>query len=155
RSHERAHPMGPRLRRHPPREHHGPAERVAHFDDAAASVRADLARCRKHAPPAPHTGAEDLHASAGVSPDRRMVAGRIVGANRQIDASGESMNNGEASKQLGILMYHSLDTSGSALSVAPDVFSDQMDSIARAGFRGVSLSQALSARAPDGSWPAR
>jgi hypothetical protein len=38
---------------------------------------------------------------------------------------------------LAILTYHSLDTSGSVVSVAPKAFEAQMDTLAAAGVRGV------------------
>jgi peptidoglycan/xylan/chitin deacetylase (PgdA/CDA1 family) len=56
---------------------------------------------------------------------------------------------------LPILMYHSIDPSGSVVSVAPDLFEKQMDCLADTGFRGISLSEAVSYRQSTGQWPAR
>ncbi|MGE0126733.1 MAG: polysaccharide deacetylase family protein [Blastocatellales bacterium] len=56
---------------------------------------------------------------------------------------------------LAVLTYHSLDTSGSVVSVAPQAFADQMSALAEAGFRGVSLREALSHREARGAWPER
>lgn len=56
---------------------------------------------------------------------------------------------------LAILTYHSLDTSGSVVSVTPQAFADQMSAIADAGFRGVSLREAIDHRAARGQWPER
>jgi peptidoglycan/xylan/chitin deacetylase (PgdA/CDA1 family) len=54
---------------------------------------------------------------------------------------------------LPILTYHSIDPSGSVLSVAPAAFAEQMACIAGLGFRGISLRAALDARALQGRWP--
>jgi peptidoglycan/xylan/chitin deacetylase (PgdA/CDA1 family) len=56
---------------------------------------------------------------------------------------------------LAVLTYHSLDTSGSVVSVAPQTFADQMAVLAETGFRGVSLREALSHREAHGAWPER
>lgn len=56
---------------------------------------------------------------------------------------------------LAILTYHSLDTSGSVVSVAPQAFADQMSTLAEAGFCGVSLREALSHREAHAAWPER
>ncbi len=56
---------------------------------------------------------------------------------------------------LAILAYHSLDTSGSVVSVAPHVFARQMACAAELGFRGVSMRDAVAQRAADGTWPER
>lgn len=69
--------------------------------------------------------------------------------------------NGRASQRLGergataiaILMYHSLDTSGSVVSVAPSEFADQMTCVADMGFRGISLREAVAHRDASGRWP--
>lgn len=52
-------------------------------------------------------------------------------------------------------MYHSLDTSGSVLSVAPEEFADQMTILADEGIQAMSLQQAVSHRALNGTWPAK
>jgi len=52
-------------------------------------------------------------------------------------------------------MYHSLDTSGSVVSVAPKMFADQMSCISDMGFRGISLSDAVSHLEANGSWPSK
>jgi peptidoglycan/xylan/chitin deacetylase (PgdA/CDA1 family) len=49
-------------------------------------------------------------------------------------------------------MYHSLDDTGSCVSIAPDVFASQMRGLAEAGWRGVSLGRALAER-KDSRWP--
>jgi peptidoglycan/xylan/chitin deacetylase (PgdA/CDA1 family) len=54
---------------------------------------------------------------------------------------------------LSILTYHSLDTSGSVVSVTPQDFSHQMKCVADAGFQGVSLAEAVSYREMNGCWP--
>lgn len=56
---------------------------------------------------------------------------------------------------LTILTYHSIDDSGSVVSVAPQVFADQMKALSDAGFVGVSLRQALTHRKVNGSWAQR
>jgi peptidoglycan/xylan/chitin deacetylase (PgdA/CDA1 family) len=57
-------------------------------------------------------------------------------------------------KSIAILTYHSLDTSGSVVSVAPQAFADQMGCLARMGYKGISLGEALDFRDLHGSWPA-
>ena len=52
-----------------------------------------------------------------------------------------------------ILMYHSLDTSGSVVSVPPADFAAQMACLADMGFRGVSLREAVAHREARGRWP--
>ena len=54
---------------------------------------------------------------------------------------------------IAILAYHSIDVSGSVISVTPEAFADHMACVARRGFRGISLQAALTQRATDGSWP--
>ncbi|MGH9901722.1 MAG: polysaccharide deacetylase family protein, partial [Pyrinomonadaceae bacterium] len=54
-----------------------------------------------------------------------------------------------------ILTYHSLDTSGSVISLAPEVFAGQMACLADGGWRGVSLGEAVEHRDAEGSWPER
>ena len=56
-------------------------------------------------------------------------------------------------RELAILAYHSLDTSGSVVSVSPDLFALQMAAIAELGFRGVALREAVSDHGTTGSWP--
>jgi peptidoglycan/xylan/chitin deacetylase (PgdA/CDA1 family) len=56
---------------------------------------------------------------------------------------------------LAILTYHSLDTSGSILSVAPQRFAEQMAHLARLGFQGMSLRAAVAYRHTHGTWPER
>jgi peptidoglycan/xylan/chitin deacetylase (PgdA/CDA1 family) len=56
---------------------------------------------------------------------------------------------------LPILMYHSLDASGSVVSVAPQIFREHMECIEDNGFRGISLSAAVDYREQHHSWPAR
>lgn len=54
-----------------------------------------------------------------------------------------------------ILTYHSIDSSGSVVSVSPEDFEDQVACIAELGFRCVSLQQALTDHKGNGSWPAQ
>jgi peptidoglycan/xylan/chitin deacetylase (PgdA/CDA1 family) len=54
-----------------------------------------------------------------------------------------------------ILMYHSLDDSGSVVSVTPAAFAEQMTILAEAGLTGMSLKQALDHRQAHGEWPER
>jgi peptidoglycan/xylan/chitin deacetylase (PgdA/CDA1 family) len=56
---------------------------------------------------------------------------------------------------LAILTYHSLDTSGSVLSVAPRQFAEQMAHLARLGFQGMALREAVAYRHAHGTWPER
>lgn len=55
---------------------------------------------------------------------------------------------------LAILTYHSLDASGSVVSVSPRAFADQMSCLSDLGFRGVSLREAVDYRTANGGWPA-
>ena len=57
--------------------------------------------------------------------------------------------------KLSILTYHSIDGSGSVISVTPEAFKAQMAVLADAGFRGVSLREALSYREGHNAWPER
>lgn len=50
-------------------------------------------------------------------------------------------------------MYHSLDLSGSVVSVRPQLFAEQMKALATAGHRGMSLREAVAFRAQRGHWP--
>lgn len=54
---------------------------------------------------------------------------------------------------LAVLTYHSLDTSGSVVSVAPEAFAAQISALAESGFRGVSLREALIHREMRNTWP--
>ena len=56
-------------------------------------------------------------------------------------------------RAVSILTYHSLDDSGSVLSVSPAAFAKQMKSLASAGLRGVSLRESLEQRSSTGQWP--
>jgi peptidoglycan/xylan/chitin deacetylase (PgdA/CDA1 family) len=56
--------------------------------------------------------------------------------------------------RLPILMYHSLDDSGSGVSVAPALFAAQMSRLAQLGVHGITLREAVSHRAAHGRWPA-
>ncbi len=56
---------------------------------------------------------------------------------------------------IAILMYHSLDASGSVVSVPPRVFGEQMATLASAGVECVSLREAIEKRESGGEWPAR
>lgn len=54
---------------------------------------------------------------------------------------------------LSILTYHSLDDSGSVVSVSPQGFTRQMAVIAAENYRGITLSEAISHRRLSGEWP--
>jgi len=56
---------------------------------------------------------------------------------------------------LAILTYHSIDDSGSVVSIAPRLFAEQMQALAAAGFRGISMKEALAHRKAKGRWPER
>jgi peptidoglycan/xylan/chitin deacetylase (PgdA/CDA1 family) len=56
-------------------------------------------------------------------------------------------------RSIAIMTYHSLDESGSVVSVAPQVFEAQMATLAEAGFRALSLRRALDHRDKTGCWP--
>jgi peptidoglycan/xylan/chitin deacetylase (PgdA/CDA1 family) len=56
---------------------------------------------------------------------------------------------------LAVLTYHSLDTSGSVVSVSPESFAAQISALAESGFRGVSLRDALIHRESHKAWPER
>ena len=56
---------------------------------------------------------------------------------------------------LPILTYHSLDQSGSVISVSPERFRQQMSVLKRLGFRGISLAEAVRHRDDQGTWPER
>lgn len=52
-----------------------------------------------------------------------------------------------------ILMYHSLDSSGSVLSVSRRDFANQLACLSAKGFRGISLNEAVTHREREGVWP--
>ena len=54
---------------------------------------------------------------------------------------------------LAILTYHSIDDSGSVVSIAPKTFAEQMRALAESGFRGISLREALTYRDAHKQWP--
>lgn len=56
---------------------------------------------------------------------------------------------------LAILTYHSIDDSGSVVSVSQRKFTEQMATLAEWGFRGISLAEAVHYREANGSWPQR
>jgi peptidoglycan/xylan/chitin deacetylase (PgdA/CDA1 family) len=58
-------------------------------------------------------------------------------------------------RSIAILTYHSLDESGSVVSLSPQAFADQMGALAGLGFRGVSLGEAVAQREARGTWPER
>ncbi len=60
-----------------------------------------------------------------------------------------------APDRLTILTYHSLDDTGSVVSISPSLFAQQMESLAEIGYRGISLGQALGDRRATGRWPER
>jgi peptidoglycan/xylan/chitin deacetylase (PgdA/CDA1 family) len=56
---------------------------------------------------------------------------------------------------LPILMYHSIDHSGSVVSVSPEEFAAHMDCLAAAGVRGISLNEAATHHEGGQGWPSR
>ena len=56
---------------------------------------------------------------------------------------------------LTIFTYHSLDASGSVVSVTPAAFAAQMACLARLGWRGISLREAIGQQQQTGQWPER
>ena len=56
---------------------------------------------------------------------------------------------------LSILTYHSLDTSGSVISIDPQQFASQMAYLADLGVRGIALRDAITYYDRHGSWPER
>lgn len=54
-----------------------------------------------------------------------------------------------------ILTYHSLDTSGSVVSMPPSSFADHMACLADLGYRGISLREAVAHREMPRAWPER
>ncbi len=71
------------------------------------------------------------------------------------EATDPGQTDRGGAQQIAILAYHSLDTSGSVVSIAPQNFADQISCIADAGMRGISLHEALAYRDAKGSWPER
>src|ERR1051325_6424882 len=57
------------------------------------------------------------------------------------------------STRIPILTYHSLDTSGSVVSVTPDLFPTQMSRLAEIGWCGISLLEAIEHKTAHGTWP--
>lgn len=55
--------------------------------------------------------------------------------------------------RLPILTYHSLDESGSVISVSPGLFRRHLEVIRDCGLRGVSLGEALASRRDRQTWP--
>lgn len=60
-----------------------------------------------------------------------------------------------ADASLPILTYHSLDCSGSVVSVRPERFDEQMSTVEALGHRAVCLREAVSHRRETGQWPPR
>ena len=56
-------------------------------------------------------------------------------------------------QSMAILAYHSLDSSGSVVSVTPQAFADQMATLADLGYRGITLRDAVAHRQTHGCWP--
>ncbi len=54
-----------------------------------------------------------------------------------------------------ILTYHSIDDSGSVVSVAPKTFAAQMKSLSENGYRGISMREAVAHFNKQGRWPQR
>ncbi len=54
---------------------------------------------------------------------------------------------------LPILMYHSIDDSGSVVSTSPKLFADQVGWLAQNGWRCTALQQACEYRKTHGDWP--
>ncbi len=52
-----------------------------------------------------------------------------------------------------ILTYHSIDDSGSVVSVAPQTFADQMACLSEIGYRGISMREAVAHFKSQGRWP--
>ena len=61
----------------------------------------------------------------------------------------------QATTRMPILMYHSLDDSGSVVSMAPRAFQEQVACIHDLGLQGLSLRGAVSHRVATGEWPPR
>jgi peptidoglycan/xylan/chitin deacetylase (PgdA/CDA1 family) len=54
---------------------------------------------------------------------------------------------------ISILMYHSIDSSGSVVSCSRETFTAQMAAISDEDFRGISLQDAVAFRKLNGAWP--
>lgn len=67
----------------------------------------------------------------------------------------DSATTQEGARRIAILMYHSLDASGSVVSIAPEQFTAQMALLQEHGLRGITLRQALNHREQSGEWPAK
>lgn len=70
-----------------------------------------------------------------------------------LDAAENGLGSGTNS--VAILTYHSIDASGSVVSVAPRRFSEQMRCLAESGWRGISLREAMAHHSANDSWPSR
>lgn len=55
--------------------------------------------------------------------------------------------------RLSVLTYHSIDDSGSVVSVSPTLFAAQMEALRKSGVKTMTLSAAWDARGRDGHWP--
>lgn len=55
--------------------------------------------------------------------------------------------------RMPILTYHSIDDSGSVVSMSPERFAQHMAAVAESGFRACSLAEALDDRGELGRWP--
>jgi peptidoglycan/xylan/chitin deacetylase (PgdA/CDA1 family) len=70
--------------------------------------------------------------------------------------SEDPMTKGnEAGSPIPILTYHSLDSSGSVISIAPEVFKHQMDVLSDQGYGGISLGDLLDGWEGNAPLPAR
>ncbi|HWP43533.1 MAG TPA: polysaccharide deacetylase family protein [Blastocatellia bacterium] len=58
-------------------------------------------------------------------------------------------------KEIAILMYHSIDASGSVVSVSPQEFASQMGVLADLGLRAMRLREAVRCYIENGCWPER
>ena len=58
-----------------------------------------------------------------------------------------------STSKLAILTYHSLDCSGSVVSVTPGDFSKQMAFLSERSLKGMSLAKAITFREQRGAWP--
>ena len=67
----------------------------------------------------------------------------------------DSFGASHSAARIPLLMYHSIDATGSVVSVSPRDFEEQMQCLADQGFRGITLREAVSRRSADGRWPAR
>ena len=64
------------------------------------------------------------------------------------------MSDPGARPQIPVLTYHSIDDTGSPVSMTAREFRRQMQSLAAAGWRTITLSEFLGGHA-EGRWPAR